>query len=369
MLFSSFGHKLFLVFGLLLLATLLVVGSASGLFGEAVLNTFKEHSDPLRHYYSGHKELIDPALKWVGFLISLYGVVWTVHKSWHYAEGNLPKRINDCNARWKQEVEQGRPRFIPALADSISIALPVDPTPSALTRFVLWLYDSDRREIARTRQLARRHEDDLSVLTTSRVRCRAQIISAHLHAGARLSRTRNGSEALLEFEKALKFNRSDMDALELAARQAHALNQPINACRHLDALAETATAAGDILKRARALRYKAEVLKGGLEAERVDARDTLKGVIEVLRVADIRDDAKTLEMCLAYAGLADVQTVRNTLSAARTALNQANARFNRLGPTSRDGVRPMLNDIETRLAQAERDRDQDNEKDESGQGD
>jgi len=370
MLFSSFGHRVLLIFGFFLTATTAVVAAKIGWLGDRPHQLIEEAWEPLQDFYDAQRQVLNPAFWLIGFSGSLLAAIWTVHKGWHYAERNLPSRINNFNARWKAEIEEHRPQHIPALVDGISIALPVDPLPNTLKRLILWFHDPSGWALARSRELASRYEDDLSVLTTSRVRCRAQLISAHLDVGARLSRARKSQEALDQFEKALRFNRSDMDALELAARQAHASNQPVNACRHLDALAEAAATSGNVLRRTRALRFKAEVLKGGLDAQRVEARNTLKSVVEILRAADVPDgNSKTLELCLTYGLLADVQTLRNTLSGARTALNQATARFNQLDRASNTQIYDWLEGIVSRLAQAEHDRDRDNEKDEGGQND
>lgn len=137
MLFRSFAHRLLLFFGVIFLATLVLVATALGLLGETASALLREYSDPLRRFYWEQKGLIDPALKWAGFLVSLYGAVWTVHKSWHYAERNLPRRLIELNTRWKDAAIRERSDSIPSLSETATIAPSPVPYPGFLQRALL----------------------------------------------------------------------------------------------------------------------------------------------------------------------------------------------------------------------------------------
>jgi tetratricopeptide (TPR) repeat protein len=370
MLFYGFAYRLIFLFGLIVLTVVLVLAAKFGWLGETLGGLVTQVLTPAQEFYLQNRNDIELTAKIVGAVGTALGAAWTVYVGWHYAERNLPKRIEDFNARWKDDVEAERPRTILALANGISIAIEVDGKPSFLKRLMHFVHDPSRWELAKSERVLAQCKDDFKVLTTSRVRCRAQLVSAHLDAGARFSLSGKSADALDRFEQAVRINSSDMDALELAARQAFAHGQTVLAGKYLEKLAGAAATSGHVCRRSKAMRFHAEVLKGGGERDRMRARDTLKAAIAILRAPDVRDEkAKELELCLVHGQLADVQSIRNTLHGARTALNQANAHHNQLHPASRREVKEWLDEIDRRLTQAERDRDKDDERNEDGDKD
>lgn len=361
MLFRSFAHWLLLIFGVVVLVILLVTAAAIGLLGQPADALVAWCAAQFDHLYLPNKEPIDMAIAYIGAVGTALGAAWTVHTGWHYAERNLPKRVAEAAIRWKEHTEKQRLASIEGLGHH-AIAVPFDPAPGPLARWFGWIHDPTRWTLESEKERAKRYAEDFQMLTSGRVNCRATLITAHLEYGAHLSRRQRGAEALGEFLKALRLNRTDPDALELAGRQAFALKQSGVAQRYFETLAEVCLNEAKIERRLRAMRFQAEVMKGGMPDEQVKARNILKAAIAVLTQPNALDTStKAREFCLAYGQLADVQMVRNTLHSARSALNQAFTRLNQLDQTLRLDLGKWLNDIDQRLRQAERDRDRDHE--------
>jgi plasmid stability protein len=103
-------------------------------------------------------------------------------------------------------------------------------------------------------------------------------------------------------------------------------------------------------------------MKNGTTSDQAEARNILRAAIALLtQPNDLQYAIKARELCLAQGQLADVQMNRNALHSARSALNQAFAHLRQLVG---EDIRGWLTDIDSRLMRAERDRDQDHEKDE-----
>lgn len=179
----------------------------------------------------------------------------------------------------------------------------------------------------------------------------------HLELGSRLASELigRGNDALAAFEKALKFNRTDLDALELAARQSFALNLLPQARAHLITMAEAAAKSGNTIRYARALRFHAETLEVGQRQERELAREMLAGAISVLMGPDVREpQARDLELGLVHLQLASVQIIRERFTAARTAVTAAEGYLKRSGSQQ---ALSRLELVEERLVKAEQERD------------
>jgi tetratricopeptide (TPR) repeat protein len=363
-LFYSFAHRLLLTFGLFVFVVLAILAVKVGLLGDQAKSVLMAVWEPARDRYLHNRTTIDTAIAVIGTIGSGVLAALSVHKWWHYAEMNLPARIAEFNERAEREVEDHRRRGIPALAHAISISSPTEAGPSFFKRLLIWLHDRNDWKLADSQLHAANCAGTFEVLTASRKHYESVLVSAHLEYGARLSRAGRREEALVEFKKALRIKRDDLDALELVARELAALNRPDRAGKFLQDMAKAATRAGDALRAMRAVRFQAEVLKGGMEPDRRQARNALQGAITILTRSDGLDkDDKTIELCLAYGQLADVQRVRSVLSAGRTAMNRARARFGQLDPAKHETIRYWLDEIDVRLRQAEADRDKDHDDD------
>lgn len=358
MLFNSFAHRLLLTFGFVVLVVVAVFAAKIGLLGDLMQTRVAWMLSQLHGFYDENRSDLDFAAKLIGAVGTALGAAWTVHKGWHYAERSLPERLNDLNARWRDESIERRPRDIPALAQVFSIAAPAAAEPGPLMRMVLWFHDTARKALIASESELEDHKSEFCVLTSSRVRCRAEVITSHLVVGSHLARSNRSQEALDTYEKSLRFNRADLDALELSAKQAFALNFRERACRHLEALADAAARAGKPIRRARAMRFLAEVLKGGKESERELARETLVAILDALDDINVRSsDEKELELGLANVQLADVQITRGKLRAARTALTAAKVHLANAGSLAGQDARNQLKAATDRLGQADKDKD------------
>lgn len=354
MLFRSFAHWLLVIFSLTLLAILAVGAGELGLLGEAFRGVIDQAWQLFQDFYEPRSFVLDPAVKVIGFAGTVLGAVWTVHKGWHYAEQNLPKRLKEYNEQRRGQTIVDR-RGIPALARVVSIAPQTFPELSPLLKLVHWIYDPDRRALDLYEKDLELRTKEFEVLSNTRVRLRAEVITAHLARGAQLARVSpdRGNDALDTFKKAISFNRSDLDALELAAKQYFALNNRKNSRDHLSALANAAEKAGDSVRQARAFRFHAETLEVAQRADRELARGLLAEAISLLQAANVRDvGARDVELGLAHLQLAEVQIYRERFYAARAALNSARIL---VGGSELPGVRGRLKEIESRLRKTERD--------------
>lgn len=359
MLFASFAHRLLLVFGLFVIAAVAVLAAKIGWLGELPKAWVVWALLPLQEFYAENKDDLDFAAKVVGVLGTMLGAAWTVHKGWHYAERNLPDRLNDFNARWKEDVITVRPEVAPSLAQVASVVQPFFEQPRWLRRLTLWVHDPAQKQLIKREEAVAKCKAEFDVLTSSKVRCRTELITACLALGSQIVRVSpdRGQQALDAFKKALSFNSTDLDALELAAKQAFALNLRQQACRYLNDLAEAAEGRNPI-RQARALRFHAEILHGGQRADRELAREKLLAAISSLTGADARDfEVRETELALANEQLAAIQITRERFYAARTALAAAKRHFGNLSTqAAREGM-GRVQDLERRLAQAEKDKE------------
>ena len=369
MLFRSFAHWLLIIFGSVVLVVCLLVAAELNLLGPTAHAWVASAADEASRIYGIYGREIDFAAKVIGATGTAVGAAWTVYKGWHYAESNLPRRIEDAAFRRKQATVDGRPATIAALAAPL-IDLPERSEAYPLLRWWRWIHDPAKWAVASGHDRVDSQSKDLKILTAGRVNCRAALVSSHLELGAAMSFQHCGIEALEVFRKAVRLDRSDADALELAGRQAFALKRMSVAQGYFSALADVCVHDSKVERRLRAMRFQAEALKSGTPAEQVQARNLLKAVIAILTQPNALDGVvRSRELCLAQGQLADVQTIRNTLHSARSAFSQASAWLNQLDQASGSAIRKWLKDIDARLTQAECDRDLDNESDEDGDGD
>lgn len=362
MVLYAFAHRLLLMFGFFVLLVTAFTAAKMNVLGPSASGWVEWALSEISRLYAPNKDDIDTAAKLIGAFGSLLMAVWTIHRGWQIAERNLPARIAEFNARWKRQIEDARPRRLPLLAEHISIATPyADVRRSWHVRHFGWLWDPDRRATARAQEAVEKCKGEFSVLKTSRVRCRAELVSAELELGQCFARLGNGEQALHHFQQAVSVNSSDMDALELAGKQASALGQSPVASGYLMRLEKAAANAGNTLRRARAMRFRSEILKSEGEPQRIEAKNLLESAIGLLLdAAELEDAAKSEELSLAYGQLSEVQTLRGKLFSARTAFNRANEhmlRVERLDRTVRQRLAPRQEELLRRLEEAEQDRD------------
>lgn len=176
MLFTSFAHRLLFTFGIVVFVVLAIFAAKTGVFGEPAQTSILWLLYKLRAFYWHHEGDLNFAARTIGFIGTALGAVWTVHKGWHYAERNLPTRLNELNDRWKEAVVRTRPEVIPALREIATIA-PSLTTQTLLHRFAIWFYDGEQKALARCEGAVSTYRDQLSALSTAGSRCRAELVT------------------------------------------------------------------------------------------------------------------------------------------------------------------------------------------------
>ena len=368
MLFRSFAHWVLISFGLFILlasgTALTLIAAKMQWLSEGTTLWIVWAQDSLAHLYRPNEVEIDWATKVMGAGATVLGAVWTIHKGWHYAERNLPKRIDDFNKRLEEASKLGRPASMAALADGASIAMPVYAEPTWFERAFYVIFNPRWQRAQNAQRGVDWQKNALSVFTSSRLRCRTVLVTALLEHGAELSRGRQGQQALDAFREALRLSRSDLDALELAGRQAFVLDQRADALEHFQTMEGVAARQVAVVRQARAMRFQAEILKVGSGGEPMQARNALKRAIELLEDARAIDEATRVhELCLAHGQLADVQMLRNVLTGARTALTRACAQCDRLDSKSKSHMKSWLDDLDRRINELVQENDSENDAD------
>ena len=180
----------------------------------------------------------------------------------------------------------------------------------------------------------------------------AQRITAHLVQGlqlsaeASLSRRNDDAQAttkesaLAEFDKALLLKSDDLDALQMAAREAKLLNDESAALAYLGRMAEAAEAQNDVIRHARALRFQGEILEGRGEAGWDQARPVLVSARDLLIESSTRHPAKPKELALVRELLGSVQINREKFRAAKQELDRAKIDYSNISePLGSEGVK------------------------------
>jgi tetratricopeptide (TPR) repeat protein len=186
-------------------------------------------------------------------------------------------------------------------------------------------------------------------------------VTQHLVMGVRLAalESDNGQSAIRAYKNALDVNKTDLDALEMMARQQFASGFEVEAISYLDRLADAALNANDPFRHARALRYQAEILHASENRPDWDrARASLVSLIRSLESSHAIDlNKKLVELALAHELLCVVQTTREKFTATRAELNSAAQLFQRIH--TKDGAEGLarLRHLADDLSEAEKDRD------------
>jgi hypothetical protein len=365
MLFSSFGHRLLLIFGLFLLVVAVILAANLGLLGAEAQSWVTRAIDEIDKIYSVSKTEIDFAAWVIGAMGTLLGAAWTVHTGWHYAERSLPNRLNEYNARWKDSIETSRADTIPALNDVASIYA-ASPSAPSLRQRLMHRVLGFRNSVEVWEANVQRLEDEFRVLTSSKVRCRAELVTAHLTLGDQLMRSGHQSDRALDsLRRGLSANKTDLDALELLAKQLFAMGAGVDALSILDKMVATAAQRNDQLRHSRALRYQAEILsESSNPADWTKGRAKLESAISSLSGShSVSFDQRTCELARAHDLLANIQITRERFTAAKTALSNAERLFSSLdSPCGREGLERASN-TRKRLDDAKKDPDNPNVQD------
>jgi hypothetical protein len=365
MLFRSFAHLLLLIFGLVLIATVLVTITTFGWLGANNKAEIEAIWSVAQEFYGANKVAIDRTAAVSGILGSALTGAFAIYKSWHYAEISLPSRLEELIARNTNRQLTNRRQLLPILnGDSTFRGRWSTSADDGLLARLLSYLALPANDLAAASGAKIDLLNDLRVLDDARKKCVVEVCTAHLASGFQIARTgKDGQRAAAEFNLALKFDPKDLDSLELAAREAFApgTNNSL-AMRYLRELSSAALEAHDVVRHSRALRFQAEaLLERQVQRAWDDARTKLTTAIKTLQEQAVEDkSAKELELALAFELLATAQMKRERLSAARSALNSARLHFNGAVRSSRRRSIKRLKKFEIDLSQAEKDRDNPN---------
>lgn len=310
-----------LLFALVALASLLVIMAYTGSLGQEA-RTWTEWG---WQQAIDNSDAIQKAFALVGAISTLVISALGVYKTWHFAELNLPTRLEELAERWRRTTVHARPSVVPELRLTNSVTdLPSERT-GLLAGLVSLVYASEQVALLRCSRRVDRFEKELRALNRSQSRCQAAILTGYLELGSRMRRCdpSSGHGILNLFKKPLEREPDDWDALELSGRQALAIGKREEACDFLSRLVN-ATANKDAPRHARALRFYSEILYLGTGSERGRARTQLERAITVLQNSDAKaPDAHRQELGLAHKTLAKVHLAAKRFRMAEGAVKQA----------------------------------------------
>jgi len=342
------------------------LGLADWAFGpgpEAWLNGKK---NLLQEMFNVKGEGIDRSLKIAGFAFTLiFGALGLLNLFYH-AEDSLPDRMVALNERIKKMHLEDR---VVLLAPYRSHNLKGDQTPAPsrgiLQRmFGLFTVDPYKRPLKRLANSAETLDDDISVLSTNLEKCKTQRITAHLLEGSKLAgeakllepgstaQQEKDQAALAEFEKALKLDENDLDALEYAAKQAKLLNSRTTMLRYLITMERAAQDKRPAL-RARAVRYQAEYIEEH-SPKKAALKEARKQLEDALADLDAREDKeKPLELALLNEQLGSFHLNRGTLTLVKPYLDTAAGLYQNLPPSEGPAGVVRIEKLRARHARAQ----------------
>ncbi len=272
-----------------------------------------------------HRSAIEKAFAFIGAIGTLTISAFGVYKTWHFAEINLPIRLEELTSQWHDAVIRGRTATVPELAFLTSISLPVQPRRSLLVRLASLIYDFDAVALERCSKRLVQFEKQLGVLDKSQQHCRAEIRTTQLERASILRRCspKSADEVLRLSKKPLETDPLDWDALELSARHAFSLGYDDEARKYLEQLASV-TRSADAVRHARAMRFHAETLISSTPASRKVESERLGAGLAALKAAFVfNPKAKKEELAWGYELLARLHISTRRYRMAREAIAEA----------------------------------------------
>ena len=274
MLFRSFASLLLLAAGAFALLVIMVLAISVGVFGEDVQKASLDLWSPIQGFYAQHKKELDSAIRWIGGSLSAVTGAFAIYKSWYYAEFSLPRRLNELIRRRGTLLFNARPILLASINNSV-------PERRRMTAIVYFYpihrllrnlgLGQPRYAVSDLVDTIDRSLKELSVVRHRQAEIELEIATGHLLKGCALAgqatmerdsleRRLKNELALVEFKAVLGILADDIDALMFSARQSEALGDEGSAIHYLDRMEAAAAMREKPLRRAEALRLKAEVL-------------------------------------------------------------------------------------------------------------
>ncbi len=343
---GSFVRRLVSALYFIVFITLIVVAGASGLFGGTVQSFLAEKLSLAEAIYSANKRVFDWAILIIGSSVPAVTGVLAILKSYYYAERNLPMRLQELIDSAQRAHLETRPLLLASVTASTSredfLVSPIYSSPLARLGKALGFSSMyyDAKELAASVEV---FDGEIATLKSRTAEIQDRKVTSHLIRGAYLSKVASShakdskewrekiDAALTEYRAALRLRPNDLDSLEGAAAQYHALGDDPELLQTL-AKASTVAAQEDVpIRQARALRRIAAVHnRRTTGAEWEKARANLVRSRELLRPLLVFGRPEVLEMAKAELLFGEVQTKREKFSAARDAFSEAERLFDSL---------------------------------------
>lgn len=355
-------------------ALMIVIAFAAyvGLLGAPAQILLQQLWAPGSNFYQENKAATDWTLAALGLVVSAASATFAVFKSWHYAERNLPKRIEAFIHERRHAFLNTKPALVRALRASAVDEHFLSPTTAKL-RLNEALKAVGLASEARLSQVLANSSDtisnQISVLDARKSELASQAATAHvlrgLHFAAQAANRADTTSqrtyhecALQEFEKALTRQADDLDCLELAASQCATMGKEPAAIDYYLRLIQSANARNRKTVQARALRLLAAILERQPAPKSWnDARGKLETAIGILsedQGAGQEFDPKA-EITESLLLLGQVQTKRERYSAAHKALVGARTSASVVPMPPQKDIQQRIDEAFIRLDQAAKD--------------
>jgi hypothetical protein len=279
-----------LVFVCITVAAILIFASSRGLLST-------EWSNRIANWLAQGQMLVPDSwlrfFAWIGGIgLSALTASTTLLASWHFAEMNLPQRIEDFKKAHGRDQLLRQPRLL-ALARSGRGLGRVSPDieTSRLMLLRKWLSGWSEREQARVLSASTKLlSKQVSALASAATVAQREQITAHLIRGYQFSKNDDEEYAFEQFDAATRVRADDTLSRDIAAGCARRLNKQKREQELLVELREAARQSQSTIIEARALRRQAELLdKRANETDWRAARDMLDVARRLLEplVADV----------------------------------------------------------------------------------
>lgn len=173
-----------------------------------------------------HAKRLLPGVLWLaGIIGSTLGAALTLLATWHFAEMNLPRRLEDLKKAYTRDHLQLQPQFL-ALARRGIGSIPPDIETSRLTLVRKWFSGWSKKE--RVRVLAASANfiaKEASALSKAAKEAQLQQITAHLVRGYSHASSQDDDSAFEEFEAATAIDPDNVLSRDIAAGWARRTNR------------------------------------------------------------------------------------------------------------------------------------------------
>jgi tetratricopeptide (TPR) repeat protein len=357
---NKFAFRAFMLLGI---ASSLVVAlflAYVGMLGTTAQAFLREAWAPVEKFYRLNQQASDVALTALGVIVYAASAAFAMVKTWHYAELQLPSRVEEFIHDQIERFRQHRPALVGVLRAGAEPQAFLEPT-FRTQRFnsVLQALGLADQKVAAQQLATSAHllGQNLAIVEARRAQLLAEKATVHLLRGLHWANVafdmetgspqqrETNEKALVEFNEALELQPDDIEALEAVASQCLVLGRDQDALALLGKLREAAEKLGVVCAQARALRLEASVrFKQDSSQEWIRARILAEIVIGLLRtdLGDGQHFNARIELAEAHLLHGEVQMKREKFSAARTSLLAASGEAHRVPEHYKSGLQSRI---------------------------